>query len=201
MSGILFDLDGTLADTMGAFADVAARVLARYGLAADAARARYRETSGVPFRRQLDAIVPGAPAAELDDAAADFEREKQAIAASARMDAPTESALRTLRAAGHRLGISSNGAQVHVDAFAARTPGLFELALGWASGHEKPHAIHARRALGEPIVFVGDSPQDRALAEAAGFRFVAKVGTFPADAWRGVPTFDDYFLSQPLLAR
>ena len=57
---LVFDLDGTLIDTMGDYADKAAALIRdHYGTPKDEARRRYFETSGVPFEQQLEQIFPG----------------------------------------------------------------------------------------------------------------------------------------------
>jgi beta-phosphoglucomutase-like phosphatase (HAD superfamily) len=72
--GILFDMDGTLVDTMQVFADVAAGVMVKHhGLDRARARAAYLATSGIPFFQQLEVIVPGH--AGHAAAAAEFERD------------------------------------------------------------------------------------------------------------------------------
>ncbi len=178
---ILFDLDGTLVDTMGAFADIAADVMAsRFGLPKRNARQLYLQTSGVPFCRQLEVIFGEHP--ENDDAAAEFETRKHHVATAARLDPATEAALRTLRERGIKLVVSSNGMQEHVDAFAERT-GLFDLALGFdgSEGKGEPHVRAVEAKLGvarDALLFVGDSLRDGEIAAATGVRFCARAGTF-----------------------
>jgi phosphoglycolate phosphatase len=181
---ILFDLDGTLVDTMGAFADIAADVMAgRYGLSRRNARQLYLQTSGVPFCRQLEVIFgvhPENPAAALE-----FETRKHDVAAAARLDPATEAALKALRDKGIKLVVSSNGMQEHVDAFAERT-GLFDLALGFDGyeGKGEPHVRAVEEKLGvarDALLFVGDSLRDGEIAAAAGVRFCARAGTFAAE--------------------
>lgn len=179
---MLFDLDGTLVDTMGAFADLAAEVMvARYGLLRRNARHLYLTTSGIPFAQQLETIF-----GELDEnaaAAEEFEARKAAIAGAATMDVPTRAAVSALRDAGVRLVVSSNGNQEHVDGFAARAGGLFELALGFGGGLAKgePHVATVCETLGvrrERMAFVGDSLRDGELAAQTGLSFIARAGTF-----------------------
>ncbi len=181
-SVLLFDLDGTLVDTMQAFADLAAGVMARrFGLVERTARKLYLETSGIPFQQQLEGIFgdqPGVPEAALE-----YETRKHAIAAAAEMDPETRGALDELRGRGLRLVVSSNGMQTHVDAFAARSDGLFDLALGFGGVLAKgePHIALVEEALGvarDRLVFIGDSLRDGELAEASGVRFVGRTGTF-----------------------
>jgi phosphoglycolate phosphatase-like HAD superfamily hydrolase len=179
---LLLDLDGTLVDTMHAFADLAAEIIARrFELAPRNARRLYLQTSGVPFAQQLEVIFGEHPAAA--DAAAEYEGRKHAIAASAQMDEETRGALEDVRARGIGLVVSSNGMQPHVDRFAARARGLFHLALGFGGALAKgePHIALVERALGvrrERLAFVGDSLRDGELATAAGVRFVGRTGTF-----------------------
>jgi phosphoglycolate phosphatase-like HAD superfamily hydrolase len=184
---VLFDLDGTLVDTMGTFADLAAEVMVeRYGLLRRNARHLYLQTSGVPFAQQLE-IIFGA-LSENAAAAEEFEARKAVVAGAAVMDDATRAAVIALRDAGVRLVVSSNGNQDHVEGFAARSGGLFELALGFsADAHGgglakgEPHVALVCDRLGvrrERMAFVGDSLRDGELARETGLAFVARAGTF-----------------------
>jgi phosphoglycolate phosphatase-like HAD superfamily hydrolase len=179
---LLLDLDGTLVDTMPAFADLAADVMAsHFGLLPANARKLYLQTSGLPFEQQLDAIFGEHPSVRA--AADEYEARKHRIAATAEMDDETRGALDELRARGLCLVVSSNGMQEHVDRFAGRARGLFALALGFGGALAKgePHIAVVERWTGvrrERMAFVGDSLRDGELAESAGVRFVGRAGTF-----------------------
>jgi phosphoglycolate phosphatase-like HAD superfamily hydrolase len=181
-AAILFDLDGTLVDTMSAFADIAADVMScHYGLMPKNARRLYLQTSGIPFCQQLEVIFGASETNGV--ASAEFERRKHAVADCATMDRATAIALATLKSRGFALAVSSNGMQDHVDTFAARSGGLFDLALGFGGGLSKgePHVAEACARLGlgrENLLFVGDSIRDGELAGQSGVRFVARAGTF-----------------------
>lgn len=180
----MFDLDGTLIDTMGGFADLAAEVMQkRLGIDFTTARRRYMETSGIPFRQQLEVIAPahGENQASSDE----FEHRKRAVCDATTMDAETIAGLEALRALGLKLIVSSNGAQHFVDDFARREAFKFDLALGFeaAKGMAKgePHVAHTRTELGLEIaelLFCGDSLKDGELADACGIPFVGRTGTF-----------------------
>ena len=184
---VLFDLDGTLVDTMGGFADLAADVMvARHGLEWGYARARYLETSGLPFVKQLELICPGhaANAAASDE----FEARKLVVCESTMMDEPTVAGLEALRAMGLKLVVSSNTGQPVVDEFAAREPFKFDLVLGFdpvqGLGKGRPHVARARAAFGttpDELLFVGDSLKDADLADECGVAFIGRLGTFSAD--------------------
>ncbi len=190
LRAVLFDLDGTLVDTMPAFADLAADVMrARHGLDFAVGRGRYLETSGLPFVQQLDIIAPAHPANAA--ASAEFEARKLAVCRSTSMDARTIAGLEALRALGLALVVSSNTGQDVVDEFTEREPFRFDLALGFdpARGLAKglPHierTLSSLRIARESLLFVGDSLRDADLAEQAGVPFVGRLGTFGADDFR-----------------
>ncbi|MGN6110307.1 MAG: HAD family hydrolase [Kofleriaceae bacterium] len=191
-AAVLFDLDGTLVDTMQIFADVAADVIVRHhGHPHARARRAYLTTSGVPFFQQLERIAPADP--RNRDAAAEFERLKIEATAGIELDEATRLALAQLRGRGIDLAVCSNNFQAQVDAFVARCREPFGVALGFGNGLAKGPS-QFDRACGtfgcgrDDLVFVGDSLVDAELARAAGIRFVGKLGTFTAEAfWSVVP--------------
>jgi phosphoglycolate phosphatase-like HAD superfamily hydrolase len=186
----MFDLDGTLVDTMGAFADLAADVMAtRHGADSAMARRRYLETSGIPFHQQLEVMYPGDPrnAAASDE----FESRKRAVCDATMMDAETVTGLEGLRALGLKLIVSSNTGQAFVDDFARRERFAFDLALGFDAGlglaKGRPHVEHACRTFAlerSELLFCGDSLKDGELARSCGVAFVGRLGTFTLDDFR-----------------
>ena len=75
---VVLDLDGTLVDTMQTFADVASDVMASaFGISRAWGRARYLQTSGIPFFQQLEIIMPGNSANQR--VAQRFERFKEVV--------------------------------------------------------------------------------------------------------------------------
>lgn len=185
---VMFDLDGTLIDTMGHFANLAAALMhEHYGLELTLARKRYLETSGIPLRQQLEVIFPGD--ARNDPTSAIYEDRKTSICLEAEMAADTVAGLEALQKGGVRVVLSSNSAQHFVDELVARCPVRFDLALGFGDGLAKgePHVAEVQRRLGvsaEDILFVGDSLKDGELAERCGQRFVGITGTFSATDFR-----------------
>lgn len=184
-SVVMLDLDGTLVDTMDALAALAADVLHdMHGMRDDEARSLYAETSGVPFREQLDLILPGVSG--LERAAEVFETRKISIARGATLPEARLRALERLRAMGYRLAVSSSSAHHLVEEFHQRIPFGFDLVLGFRQGQSKGArhfelACQALDARLEEIVFVGDSLTDARLAAAAGVSFIGRVGTFTHD--------------------
>jgi phosphoglycolate phosphatase-like HAD superfamily hydrolase len=181
---VMFDLDGTLVDTMGGFADIAADVMAaRHAVDRGWARGQYLETSGLPFCKQLEVIFPGHAA---NPAASDeFEARKLAVCEATSMDAATVTGLEALRALGLKLVVSSNTGQTVVDAFVAREGFAFDLALGFdpaqGLGKGRPHVERALAVFGVSpgeLLFVGDSLKDADLADECGVPFIGRLGTF-----------------------
>ncbi len=187
IAAVMFDLDGTLVDTMGGFADLAAVVMAaRHGADPVAARARYLETSGIPFCKQLEVIYPGHAANQA--ASDEFEARKLAVCEAAMMDADTVRGLRALAASGLKLIVSSNTGQPVVQTFLDREGFPFDLALGFdpaiglAKGEPHVAQVCARFGLARAqLLFVGDSLKDAELAQAADVPFVGRLGTFTAE--------------------
>lgn len=180
---VIFDFDGTLVDTMGGFTEIAAGVLQRrFGLPLDRARSEYLRTSGLPFRQQLDLIVPDRPG--LDDAAAEFEAAKLAGFFAETFSDDVRTAVNGLADRGIRTVVSSNNFQHLIDAFVARDPGIrFDLVLG-ARDHffkGRDHFAFIEKTFDIPrdrMLFVGDSLKDGERAAACNVPFVARVGTF-----------------------
>lgn len=180
---VVMDFDGTLVDTMGGFADVAADVLQRwYGTDRAMARRQYIETSGIPFRHQLEILHPGDLRNDL--AAVDFEEGKLAGFFAETFSPDAVEAVASLRARGFYVVVSSNNYQVLVDEFCARHDGVvFDLVLGARENFYKgaDHFRVVERRFGaspSEMVFVGDSLKDAERAISCGVAFVAKVGTF-----------------------
>ena len=185
---IVFDFDGTLVDTMQSFADTAASVMAdRYSVHFQWARRRYLETSGIPFVQQLEVIFPsdGRNAGAADE----FEQRKLTSFFEESFSDDVATAIDSLRSDGYAVVISSNNFQHLLDQFVAREGVEFDVVLGcrenFYKGHH--HFRHIEETLGlrrDELVFVGDSLLDGVKARECGVRFVAKTGTFTADAFR-----------------
>lgn len=188
---VLFDLDGTLVETMPMFADVAADVMNEvHGLEREAARTAYLATSGIPFFKQLELIKPGD--ARNANAAATFERRKVEATAGIGASESTIVALRRLGMRGIRVGVSSNNFQNQVDKFVEECRAPFDLALGFGDGLAKgdPHfdrACATFECTRDDLVFVGDSLADADLARGAGVRFIGRLGTFTAEQFHALP--------------
>jgi phosphoglycolate phosphatase len=179
---LLCDLDGTLIDSMPTLAEIAAEVMEEvYETPGILARELYLATCGLPFAGQLEEIYPGDP--RNAGASETFESRKPARCSAIQMPAETRRTLEGLRAAGVRIGVSSNNGVENVETFARASDFKFDLTLGFGGGLAKgrPHFDAASRLFQvdrQEMLFVGDSLHDGEIAEREGVPFVAVATTF-----------------------
>jgi beta-phosphoglucomutase-like phosphatase (HAD superfamily) len=178
MQAILFDWDGTLVDSLGAFHAANAKVMAAFGLPFDEVIYRRRY---VPDWR-LMYLRLGVPGDRLDEANelwhANFAAGTDVVA----FDGVT-AALERLRVAGAILGIVTAGHREIVEPQLDRT-GLARLLPIRVYGDDldvhkpDPAPLHLALArLGRPVppsdvAYVGDAPTDMRMARTVGVRAV-----------------------------
>jgi len=178
MRAILFDWDGTLVDSLGAFQHANATVMARFGLPWD--EAIYRRNYVPDWR--LMYLKLGVPADRLDEANelwhVTFGQAEDVVAF-----AGVPEALARLDRAGCSLGIVTAGDRVIVEPQLERT-GLAALLPVRVYGDDlpvhKPDPAPLRRALEllglvahpSEVAYVGDAPTDMRMARAVGVRAV-----------------------------
>ena len=179
---VVFDFDGTLVNSMEAFADIAARVMPKYlPIDSKTARKSYLETSGIPFLEQLEVIFPKNPANEKT--AEEFERIKLESYYEEPLFDDAKETIEHLKKTGAKVVVSSNNFQELVDKFVGQTGINFDMVLGFKENFAKgsDHFAHIERTLGvnkTDITFVGDSIKDGERAGSYGVSFIAKEGTF-----------------------
>jgi phosphoglycolate phosphatase len=179
---IVFDLDGTLLDTMSIFADIASYLIAwKYKISRAKAREMYIQTSGVPFFQQLELIFPSHE--HNTEVAKFFEERKVHATDHLEMTSEDKKFLADLISKGYRIAISSNNFQENVDRFAEFSELPFLHILGYRDGFAKgddhfQHIMAKEDISKEEILFIGDSVSDMKKAIAHNVDFVGKVGTF-----------------------
>ena len=178
MRAILFDWDGTLVDSLGAFQHANAAVMAAFGLPWD--EAIYRRHYVPDWR--LMYLNLGVPPDRLDEANelwhTTFAGAEDVIAFEG-----VAGALARLDSAGCGLGIVTAGDRVIVEPQLART-GLGALLPVRVFGDDlavhKPDPAPLRRALellgladaADEVAYVGDAPTDMRMARAVGVRAI-----------------------------
>ncbi|MFA4874744.1 MAG: HAD family hydrolase [bacterium] len=179
---VVFDFDGTLVDSMNAFADIASAVMPKhYPIDAEKARLGYFETSGLPFFQQLEDLFPGHPANPV--AAEEYEQAKVAGYFDEPLFEDAAETISKLRERGIAVIVSSNNFQHLVEEFVQRSGIVFDMVLGFKPGFAKgaDHFRHIEKEMGisrNAITFVGDSIKDGERAADFGITFIAKKGIF-----------------------
>ena len=188
---IVFDLDGTLFDTMTDFANQAALLIAKYYNTSYAyGRQIYLNSSGLPFYQQLEILFPGH--VKNPEVVSEFERWKLENIADAPLRTHARETLVKLLNTGILLAISSNNMQANVNRMikAARLPvteimGFRDEAFCKGQAHFTQFAKCFNCTMQE-ILFIGDSPNDYRIARQCGVNFLALLVTFSLQAFQEV---------------
>ena len=194
---IVFDLDGTVADTMPFLTDLAVELLSRYELMPGDARSRYLGTVGIDFAGQLEELLPGHPL--NGEVAAEFERRKRAGLLRCRVFTDVTHTLALLRGAGVRRFLCSSTTRELVAAYLDEhgLGAAFDDYAGFEPGCSKDRQVELlaeRHGLSrDRVLFVGDSPRDAELLRRTGVHFVGVHRLFPADHFRhrGLQSVED----------
>jgi phosphoglycolate phosphatase-like HAD superfamily hydrolase len=162
---VVFDMDGTLIDSIGLISHVAADVLFRsFGTPPEEGRIHYLATTGMPFEAQLAQLYPEVPVTERLGTARLFHHRK-VLEAYAHVTPFPEMprTLRKLSSAGWTLSISTGAEREMADLILERE-GLrywFEDVLGSGQGTKREHLVeYQRRYPGARLFLVGDSRFD-----------------------------------------
>ena len=176
-TGILWDLDGTLLDTLEDLADATNAVMRMHGYPTHSPEA-VRSFVGNGARVLIEKAVPaGTDEAKIDTVLGDFKEYygKHSADATKPYEGILE-CLRALRAAGVRTAVVSNKPDFAVKALSAQYfDGLFDMAIGDREGVRKKPApdsvFEVMRAVGvssAESVYIGDSDVDVQTAKNAG---------------------------------
>ena len=187
---VVFDLDGTLVDTMDAFADKASQLMASYyEIDRKCARELYLETSGYPFDQQLQQLFGNNPLTM--EVAERFEVWKlELLDGRLKPRLGVKQMIHDIQVAGYRVAISSNNSQANVDQLVADWDLPLHSALGYRNEgfcKGEPHFGWLQRELQvkrSEFLFVGDSLNDCRFALRSDVAFAAVSYTFSEDFFR-----------------
>ena len=184
---------------MMSFAGTAAVVMEEvFGLERGVGRRRYMESSGSPFRHQLEEIFPGD--GRNDEAAETFESRKMKTITPERFFPETKNVIETLRDSGVLVAVSSNNFAVNVKRLLREGGIHVDMVLSYHPGFHKgdPHfsMILGRWQLKRSeILYVGDSIKDANWSKEYGVDFVGRTGTFTREVFEkrfpGAAVVDD----------
>ena len=184
----LFDLDGTVLNTLDDLADAANAVLASNNMPSRT-REEIRSFVGNGIRKLIERAVPnGADNATIDKVTADFKAYYGAHCADKTAPyAGIPEMLTALREKGVRTAVVSNKADFAVQPLVKQYFGdLFDMALG-EDAQKRPakpapdmvwHVLDTLGAAAEDAVYIGDSDVDVLTAKNAGLACVAVTWGF-----------------------
>ncbi|OGQ08116.1 MAG: hypothetical protein A3G32_08190 [Deltaproteobacteria bacterium RIFCSPLOWO2_12_FULL_40_28] len=185
---LIFDFDGTLVNSMGSFASLAAHLMGDYyGTKLEWAKKQYQLTSGLPFCEQLERIFPKHPLNFLISLI--FEEYKKAFYKTYPFFPDVQEALENLKKNGYRLVVSSNNKESLIRQKLVNHLSFFDLILGYRTGFSKgpQHFNHIQNQLAcntNEMIFIGDSLHDGAMAKKCNIPFIARIGTFSSSTFK-----------------
>jgi CDP-L-myo-inositol myo-inositolphosphotransferase len=186
---VIFDLDGTVADTMPFLTDLAVELISEhYPVPRAIARRRYRETTGMDFAAQLERIFPEDP--NNPDVARLFESRKREGFLDHPVFPDALAALQHLKSRDVRRFVCSSTEQgILTDYVSAnKIDHLLDGCFGQRAGSDKGQQV--QRILEEhdlepgDVLFVGDSLLDWDFIKDKGVRFLGVRRTFDEQDFR-----------------
>lgn len=180
---VIFDFDGTVADTMPFLTDLATRLLVEnYDISKDKAGRRYLETTGLDFASQIELIFPNHP--KNKEVASVFESRKTEGILKRPIFPEVVPALKYFKTRKIRRFICSSTRQEMITEYCKlkNIEGLVDECFGLKPDFEKGKQIeYILRHHGlqpDEVLFVGDSLRDSDFARDQNIQFVGITGLF-----------------------
>ena len=186
---IIFDFDGTLADSMPFLESVGVEMMMKYfGVSKEDATQRYRSTTGLPYEQQVKMNFQDHP--KCKEAIEEFEQLKIDRIFEQQLFNDTKLTVMKLNEMGFDIFVSSSTFQPTIEEYFRRLGLLhqFRGILGYRPGFEKGadhfNYIHSEYNVQfEDMLFVGDSLKD--YERSLGFcHFIGIVGMFSSDDFK-----------------
>lgn len=179
---VVFDLDGTLLDTMSQYAQIVGRLVNDYhpDIEAEKAEQQYLDTCGAPLNEQLRKIIPKQESTHQEIENKFFQEITQHTNMKPRPD--LNAVLTTLKHRGYLMAISSNNDENIIHQKMHNYQTYFIDMLGQTKKHHKgPKHFQklATKTKKKPheIIFIGDTPHDYEIAKQYGTHFIGITGT------------------------
>ena len=180
MDAMVFDLDGTIIDTIDDLAELTNCVLEEYGMPSHTRAEIQGYVGNGALALMYQAVPEGTPQAVTDEALARWKELNPQFTKHSRAYPGMQETLLALKEHGVSLAVLSNKFDAGVAAMVnAKLPGIFEIARGERPDTpRKPNPkglLDVMVALGtkpENCAYVGDSPGDMQVAKNAGCKAV-----------------------------
>ncbi|MFX0107809.1 MAG: HAD family hydrolase [Candidatus Hodarchaeota archaeon] len=186
---IIFDFDGTLADSMPFLADIGVQVMTKYyPVSNEEAAELYKSTTGLPYEHQIKINFPGK--SQNDEAIDEFEKLKIERIFEQQLFPEVPNVLDRLSKMNLIIFVSSSTFQSTITEYFKRKKLLHYFAdiLGYRPGFEKgaDHFNYVKQQHGidlSEVVFIGDSLKD--YERSRGFcTFIGLEGMFQKSDFR-----------------
>ncbi|MCK5239277.1 MAG: HAD family hydrolase [Candidatus Thorarchaeota archaeon] len=180
---MIFDFDGTLADSMPFLEDIGVQIMMKYyDVDKEDATQRYRSTTGLPYEHQIEMNFTNNE--RNKEATEDFEKLKIDRIFEQVLFPETEKVLKILSQKGIDIFVSSSTFQPTIMQYfeQRKLDHYFKEILGFRPGFEKgaDHFKHLEKGHGinlDDVLFVGDSLKD--YERSRGYcRFIGITGIF-----------------------
>jgi len=191
IKGIIFDFDGTVADTMDYLTDTAVKLISNvmkqaevYKLSTGEVRKKYIETTGLPFFEQLKILFPEKEEKEIEKIAKIFEKEKEKEIFKYNLVYGVKPTLKFLKKKGIKVFLCSSTREEivkqycynkGVDKYIDEIMGLKE---GLKKMEQIKYILRKYKFDHREVIFIGDSLRDKLIADEIGISFLALSGTF-----------------------
>lgn len=182
MKAAIFDMDGTLIDSMPGLTDLAVKNMTRFfGVRDSIAREHYLKTVGIPYQEQLEKMFPNAPELVCLAASA-YAKEKRQIT----LDAPVFPIMRAIVKGMQEMGaitglVSSTDHELCGEVIRKHFSAMFQWAGGLGPHGRKPEQVlyfmqvhNLNRS--DRIFYYGDSAEDHRIANTYDMEFVKVEG-------------------------
>ncbi|MCK4566614.1 MAG: HAD family hydrolase [Candidatus Thorarchaeota archaeon] len=185
-SAVIFDFDGTLADSMPFLESIGVEMMMKYfGVSKEDATTRYRSTTGLPYEQQVKINFPDH--SNVEKAIDEFEKLKIDTIFDQQLFEDTIDTVRNLKEMGLDVFVSSSTFQTTIEEYFRRLGilDLFKGILGYRPGFEKGadhfNHIHSENNIKfDEMLFVGDSLKD--YERSQGFcEFIGISGMFSVE--------------------
>ncbi|MHA1975428.1 MAG: HAD family hydrolase [Candidatus Hodarchaeales archaeon] len=183
MKYILFDFDGTLIDSMPFLEKNAVTLLMKYfSYTEQDARAKYRETTGLPFIQQIEIIAPNHT--QNSEIVKKFEEMKLELIYEQQPFSDALDVLHQLKKRNYLLGISSGTIESIITTYLRKISfDIVDDIMGFRPGFEKGkdhfnHILKKYPIHNSQILFIGDSLHDAKRARDNQISFIGRIGMF-----------------------
>lgn len=179
---VVFDLDGTLADTMTFLTNLAAQLLIdNYGLSEEEARSKYLETTGLDFATQMSMIFPNHP--KNEEVISAFEKKKAETVMELPLFSDVIPTLRFFKKREISLFVCSSTPHDIIDEYLKLqkidwyVDGHYGLKPAFQKSKQIDFILRRYRLRHYEVLFVGDSLKDGELAKnkKIGFAGISRL--------------------------